>query len=417
MNYLMPFLIIIAIGVIGVLLVNLIQALFGEGNDTDALMHISSGTVEMRTWGTDEYVDLSSDAVVIEGDEIKTSADGKVIIEFFDGTIMRVDGGTNLLFQTMDEGDPAEIELLLISGKVWFNKLYRDSGDTKIVVLTDNLAVTSSVGSIFEIENDMEEAIRVINGKSGGETVVDILTEEEKIVETEKIGVGQEIVFNEKVLDRYWQYQSPSVLSALSDSFRESEWYLWNIEEDTSPTILSKSAVTGEVEEYVEVEPEVIEPTEEDVPEDPEAVSDSEEGEPEVESTIVVSLAKPSLTSVAGLTETNEAGFYVVTSHLATLTGGVSGASQVMVNDYILQQFQSGGTSWTYYANADYYLMEEGENIYQVYAVAENGDKSEPLTVKVLYNPPAPVVEEPPAEEAPAEEVPVEDVPTADPVD
>ncbi|MEK7127071.1 MAG: hypothetical protein AAB848_03095, partial [Patescibacteria group bacterium] len=85
----------------------------------------------------------------------------------------------------------------------------------------------------------------------------------------------------------------------------------------------------------------------------------------------------------------NANGFYEVTSHLATLTGQISGADKVVVNGYTLQKFKPGDITWTYFANADYGLMKVGENIYEVYAFDAAGNKSEKLTVKVLYTPPA----------------------------
>ncbi|MBI2634792.1 hypothetical protein HYW82_03950, partial [Candidatus Peregrinibacteria bacterium] len=103
---------------------------------------------------------------------------------------------------------------------------------------------------------------------------------------------------------------------------------------------------------------------------------------------------KPTITSVAGGAQLDANGFYRVTSRVATLTGGISGAAKVIVNDYTLQKFKAGDVSWSYFANADFGLMKVGENIYQVYAVDAAGNKSEPLTVKVFYTPPASEPEE-----------------------
>lgn len=415
-SYIMPFLIIICVGVIIVLLYNLFKAFFVSEPSGDAYMHIDSGSVQIMTWGTDDFFNLTSDALIMKGDEIRTSADAKVIIEFFDGTLMRLNGSTDVVLNEINnEKDSPSINILLVDGKLWFNKLYKDTADTYIEVKMTNTVVKSSTGNIFELENGFEEIVRIFHGDEIG---VDILTEDgKKVVENEKIGVGQEIVFTDKVFETYWQYQSPSVLSALSDEFKQTPWYLWNTEEDKAPTEFSKSAILGTGEEFVESKPEIIN----EVPKDeskveemkPEVVETTpvegvteEKSEEEVETPVDLGpLTVPTISSVSGGTQVDANGFYFITSNLATLTGGVSGAEKVVVNGYTLQKFIPGDLTWTYYANADYGLMQAGENTYEIYALAPDGTKSESIFVKVLYQPLViPTVEE----ETIEEEVPAE---------
>jgi hypothetical protein len=315
---------------------------------------------------------------------------------------------------------------------------------TDIDVKMSNVVVKSTSGGIFEIENDFDEAIRVISGDG---VVVDVMSQDgAKVVETENVGVGQEIVFSDSALQKYWQFQSPSVLNALSDDFKETQWYKWNIAEDIEPTEFSKAAILGEESDFVEVAPEVYQPevdadddAADDVADDVDEDAEEETFEPVVEEESVVEdgpedfdpideepsadlgpLTTPTITSVAGVTETNADGFYVVSSNPGTLTGGISGAEDVVVSGYTLTKFVSGDGTWTYYANADYGLMEAGENSYEVYALASDGTKSESITVKVLYQPPAPapVVEDPvvnePVVEEPVTDEPVTDEPVTD---
>jgi hypothetical protein len=124
-DYIMPFLIIIAVGVIIVLVFNLFRAIFAPQTTGDAFMHLESGSVQVKMFGTDDYFDLNSDALVMQGDELITSADSKVIIEFFDGTLMRLDGGTDIVLDQIDEGDEPFISMILVDGNAWFNKVYR----------------------------------------------------------------------------------------------------------------------------------------------------------------------------------------------------------------------------------------------------------------------------------------------------
>jgi len=404
-DYVLPFLILICVGFIVVLLFNLVRALFTSDDTRAAYLHIVEGSAEMKAWGTEEFFNLSSDVLVMQGDEIRASADAQLIVEFFDGTLMRMDGNSMVEFVSIvNEKKVRSIELSLKDGNVWFNKLYKDTAEsTDLVLNASNIRVNSNLASVFEVQNGGTQIVRVFNVFDNEGLLVDILNEDaSKVVETENVGVGQEVVFDAQVLDRYWKYQSPTVLSAVSDDFKLSNWYLWNVAEDSSPTQFEKSAGVDNLG-LVKVDPEL---------QKEEMVEPEKDVEPEVDVEVEVvdeakvisaegALAKPVITSVAGGTQVDENGFYKVTSRVATLTGTVSGATKVVVNGYALQKFTAGSSTWTYYANADYSLMKEGANVYEVYTEDASGKKSEVLTVKVFYTPapapvvaPAPIVEE-----------------------
>lgn len=420
MNYLMPFLIIICIGVIAVLAFNLWGALTETGVKKAAYMHIVEGNAKMKTWGTGDFFNIKSDALIMQGDEIVTSADAKIIVEFFDGTIMRLGGNTDVNFVEIDDkSDPPKVDLLLVDGVVWLNKLYRDTGSTEISVETGDWGVVSVNGGIFEVENVMGGAVRVLGGSDSSLEVNVYNDGGEKVVETETVGVGQEIVFTDAVLEKYRQFQSPSVIAAVGDEFKQTSFCLWNTAEDKAPTVFEKS-VGGS--EFVKVEPQAVEEGTGATADSGVAGTDAAGSgsgaagadvagsgsgaagtdaagggsgaagnAPEDGSATVVpavNLSAPTVTSVGGVTTLDKDGYYVVVKNPATLTGGVSGnVSGVFVNGYGLKKFKTGDKTWTYYANADYGLMKEGANSYQVYAVDSAGNKSASITVKVMYKP------------------------------
>ena len=395
-DYVVPFMIIVCVGVIGVLLFNLWQSVFVPERADGAYIHVLEGSAEMRDWNTDSFFDITDDVLMTPGDELKTSADSKAIVEFFDGTVMRVDGGANFVLNEITNTDSKkEIHLLLVNGKLWFNKVYKDTSATLVEVKTDSILVKSDSQNIFEVENEFDDVVRVM---FGADVNVDIFAEDGKrVVETEKVGVGQEIVFSIAVLSKYWSYLSPSVLGALSDEFRLSEWFIWNDKEDKTPTEFVK--VEGSDSEFQRVEPEVLAPEPlldeggnpivapetvdgEVVKEDP-----SEKELAEEKPVSVATLSTPKIGSVSGKTNVNDKGFYVEPTRLATLSGTVSGAEKVVVNGFTLTKFKPGDTTWTYFANADFSLMKKGENVYEVVAYGANGLKSEKLIVKVLHDP------------------------------
>lgn len=409
-DYLIPFFIIICAGLIFVLGFKLWKAFFGETLDQPVYLHVVSGSAQMQTWGDEDFFELSTTSLIMQGDEVVTSSDSQVIVEFFDGTIMRLGSGTDIVFEEFNGEDGTYLKLMLIDGSVWFNKFYKDTGSTEIVVDMGTVVVNSTEKSIFEVENDMDKTVRVLKG---GGVMANIYDEaKEAIVESENIGVGQEIVFSAEVLGKYWLHQSPSVLSAISNDFEDTVWYLWNDAEDKAPTQFVKDA-SGQ---YIKVEPQVVVTEEggeeEEVPEETADGTEEEQTpdevvEPEkVEDEDLVDLGAltvPTINSVAGLTSPNEGGFYVVTGNPATLTGNVSGAKDVVVNGYVLQKFNAGDKTWTYYANADFGYMHEGENTYEIYAIAPDGTESEKIFVKVMYSPPAPAPDPDPDPVMPAE--------------
>lgn len=387
-DYLLPFLILVAIGVIVVLLFKLWNFLFSDDSDAAAYMHIVEGSVEMKAWGTDDFFDISADALIVAGDELVTSANAKVIVEFFDGTIMRLDGSTDVIFEEIDgDAEAPLISVILVDGNAWFNKVYIDSaGLTALDVKLSDAVVNADLSSIFEVESGIDKYVRVIDGE---DVRVDILDQDgRKIVADEEVGIGQEVMLNDAAMQRFWSFQSPNVVMAASENFKLSAWYLWNAEEDKNPTEFEK-AVNGK--KFVKAPPEEVKGEEEDLEKEADTESLQIEGE-ELSPEAAIGdngVAVPTIISVAGGNQTNADGFYVVQSNPAVIHGGVSGAVKIVVNDFVLQKFNPGDSTWTYYANADYGLMKAGENVYQVYAYDAAGGQSAALTVKVLYQPPA----------------------------
>lgn len=410
-DYVMPFLILICVGVIFVLLFNLWRALFAPVSEEAAYMHIVEGSVQLKVWGTEDYFALDSDTLIMQGDALKTDGGSKVIVEFFDGTIMRIDSASELVFNSIDHDTKTpEINVSLEEGDLWFNKVYKNSVDTNVVVDMGDIIVNSELASVFMLSSSNEgKAVRVANVFDSNEgLMVSVMSEDgSSVVESEKIGIAQEIVFTSDVLARYWKFQSPTVLRGIADQFKTTEWYAWNLGEDESPSQTVREAGGTENVGLIPVESQKITPGEEDLIEvEPEEDVVDEEVIAEEEPVVKLgSLSAPVMISVSGSTEKDSNGFYVVRSNPATLFGSVSGATNVVVNGYTLSKFKSGDSGWTYYANADYNLLVEGENLYEIYALDADGNKSEVTTVKVFYE--VPVVETAPV----ADEVVVPEVP------
>lgn len=402
----MPFLIIICIGIIGVLIFNLWRAVFPPSQPKAAYLHMIEGSAQMKAWGTESFFNLNADSVIMQGDRIRSSAEAKFIVEFFDGTLMRIGGNADIGFDVIDDmGDVPNVDLHLYAGDVWFNMMNITSGDSDVVVTMNNVVVKSNNASVFELENQGDQIVRVIAVSQNDGLIVDIMDESgAKVVESENIGVGQEINFKSDVLKAYWAHQSPTVLSALADDFKQSDWYLWNIKEDDSPTIFEKTIGPGGMG-LIKVSPQAIEPSPTLVTPDAGATilpdgtvvpATTDATKPLVTTPVApvnpaesTTVSKPEITAVAGGVKPDANGVYKVTSRVTTLSGTIKGADKVVVNGYTLTKFTAGSTSWSYFANADFDLMKPGDNTYEIYGVDANGKKGESLIVKVFYTPQA----------------------------
>lgn len=62
-----------------------------------------------------------------------------------------------------------------------------------------------------------------------------------------------------------------------------------------------------------------------------------------------------------------------------------AGTAGIVVNDYHLQLFKPGNRTWTYLANANLGNLLFGPNIFSVYAVDADGNRSAPATITIVY--------------------------------
>jgi hypothetical protein len=405
-----PFLILVCLGVVLVLAFNLFKALFSSSVVADASLHVVRGNFSLKTWGSSSYHSFNEDSLLVQGDSVRVADGGLLIIEFFDGTLMRANEGSEFRIELMRQNDEqVDLEVELLAGDIWFNHLYKQTTNTSVKVFNPDLEVVRDQADIYSFTaNPQAFQARVLSTVSGNNGVlVSVLSEPGGTeVESEVLGIAQEAIFTSEVLAAYRDFRSPTVLQGINQDYLVSDWYLWNIEQDRSPTALPESE-GGFVKVLTPEDDSVLVPTafddevnnnqpSEEAPVD--SVVENEE-EPEVETeqpAELGSLSTPTIVSVAGVTNVDEQGFYNIDNPVGILKGEISGASQVEVNGYVLKQFTPGDSSWQYFANANYGLMQEGENTYEIIAKDARGQKSEALVVKVRYTPKA---EEPQTEE------------------
>jgi hypothetical protein len=375
-EYLLPFLIFVGVGVIGVLGFQLWNSL--QGAKGDVYFYIAAGKAKMLEYGVKEWETAYSGTKMFLGDSVKTSMGSRGVLQFFNGTVVRMDEDTEIVITDITKrSDVEKIGMTLNHGNVWINKVQTEGVDeSDFQVRTSHLQV-SDVGTVFEVESNTVETVRVIQGSVN----VQILDTDEKktLLDTVQVGVGQEMNLDEAILKAFQNRETPSVLMALSDQFKLSDWYIWNMREDQSPTdftihhdlpLLTEEAATLEVNAGTQQAGSTMETTGNPVPLETSGLQ-----------TPVIT--QPSSSSMS--TDQNK----------VTISGTVGqGTAKVVVrqtvsgntDEYTLSKFKAGDTSFSYNVSEALGNFRPGQNIYNFYAVDASGKKSDSAEIRITYN-------------------------------
>lgn len=477
-QYLLPFIILVSLGVFFILVFQLWGSFFPVAKG-DAVFYLAEGRSKVLGFGTTEWENIYNGSKVKLGDSVKTLQNAKGVVTFYDGTVLRMDEDTQItLVDINKKNDYQEILIYLNSGKIWVNKPKQNVIRKTDFVINTNYASYAITGTIFDLEKTKDEILHVIKGQ----VQVDIIESVEgkiRTIESIPVGIGQQIVLNDRVMEEYYQRKSPSVLGVLDPIFQTSDWYLWNTREDENPTDFAKGGVStltdSETTPDVNVENSSIEDS--SVPKsdlaaptllspksativsakdsqslsgkvadgtkklllrqilagstqsekilintlDTEKLSwtyeisvqkgnlkpgknvyelvgideNAKETDPlrieieyqSAEPDLVndkPELGKPTVTTVDG--KPYKEGMTVEKDGFS-ISGGANGADQMWVEDFQLNKFKAGDSTWTYNVRTTFGNLKTGLNTYDVYGVSEDGKKSPILTVKINYKP------------------------------
>ncbi|MFC1655948.1 FecR domain-containing protein [Patescibacteria group bacterium] len=362
-DYILPFLIMICAGVIVVLAYQLWSSVQPSEDEKDIYMYTAQGNVKILPWGAGEWEKAYNGTRLLQGDSIKTQKGGRTVVEFFEDHYLRVDEKSEISISEIKEsGGVYEISVMLLDGKIWINNDETSDSPVKFVVKTDN-TIVKTVSTIYEVEQtDAAQAVRVIKGS----IVADILVDEDgqkKKVESISIGVGQEALLTDKALKEYAERKSPSVIDAISDEFRNSGFYKWNMSEDSDPTDYSISGGTFDSALF-----------DDGATEDAEILEEGDLPKPviTVPSTLDFTTPESSL-SIRGTTSAETKKMMV--------DAVVGGESQT----YELNLYVPGNTEWSFAISHAKGNMEPGKNTYAFYSLGEDEKRSAKTNVVITY--------------------------------
>ncbi len=383
----LPFLVLIALGFIVVMGFQLFQNFFGQSKP-DAFFYVYEGKARILPFGQSEWDEAYSGTKLLIGDKIKTLGNGRLIMDFFNGSKVRADHDSAVSLTDLSKAVDSENILLSVdNGKVWVNA-HKSTNvkESKVQVRIAN-ALVKSKGTIFEVESNDTQVIRVFEGQVDVDVLVDV-DGKQRVAETITIGVGQEITLDEAVIKSFAQGNNPSILKGVNDDFKGSSWYKWNMAEDISPSVFEKGKLQNSSSSLTE---EIGDDTSETEETQQTQVLSDEDSTPDAEPVLLEDLEKPELSNPADGTDTVKAG------QIYKMSGTVSSATQKVFveqnlagvkSTYTLGKYQAGSKQWSYNISATYGNLADGENVYKVYAIDKNGKKSDPVTVKLNYSAP-----------------------------
>ncbi|MBU0577846.1 FecR family protein [Patescibacteria group bacterium] len=377
-DYFMPFFIIVlilAIVVFGWRTLN--KVLIDENRNTSGekiFLNIENGSAKAMTVGKGEWKNVPDSIYLYSGEKLKTGTDGRASLTFSDQSIVRLDTNTEIELVQLEKKHEAYItEVALEDGQIWAKIENISNPDSSFTVSTD-LLVIDSRGGDFAVTDP--GTVYVMEGN----TQVSIKYDDE-IIKTVNVGVGQQFSIDGEGVSQLNEGLETDLIFALSDTFKSSSWYRWNIKKDGAISAFEEGSDEGD---NVDLQ-------------DP---ASPEETDEDLDETIVpgrlVSITKPSQNTETNQSSITLEGLFDADKVEAVYIGGKKATI-------------TGNNKWKI---SSFALTQEGENSLTVEAEDSLGQRTslDPFVITYDTTPPeAPVIEEPTPDEG-EDSVTIDDV-------
>jgi len=228
-SYLMPFLIIIVILAIIVLVWYGLNRLFiDSGRSTQSekvFLNIESGSAKAMTVGKGEWQNAPDKIYLVRGEALKTASDGRATLTFFEQSILRLNTNTEVAFSTLKKKeDSFNIQVNIAQGDVWAKVESFRNPDSRFSLTTDLLTIDTRGGVMAITAPNMVYQL-------SGSSQIGVKVNDE-VIKTYTLGVGQQFSLDEAKIDSIKNGEDAEVIFALSDPFKQTNWYLWNAKKD-----------------------------------------------------------------------------------------------------------------------------------------------------------------------------------------
>jgi len=350
------------------------------------------------------------------GDRVATGGNGNAMLTFFDGSAMRIDVQSDIAIEQSARGEEtSELELVLTKGALWVRTpdISTFSGAVTRIIDTPRYALTIPSDTEAVIEEDM---LLVFSADGAGIAML-IDGQEEPIY----IGEGQQIELPEgDIAGDPLQYRSAIEPLAVQRDFIEESRGITvastpstgtgTTAEDAMLTVGAPADRTTVTTATIRIEGTVAKRVERVRVNGNDATINRADGSFSQElslregqdTTITIDaldargivlakvtrtvrrgaegIATPVINSPAKAGET-----YRTSKTEFAISGTVpAGTAGVMVNEYKLQLFRTGSTTWSYLASTALNNLKAGTNVYDVYALDAQGQKSTPARITIL---------------------------------
>lgn len=368
------------------------------------------------------------------GDAVATRGTGDATLKFFDGTIVRLDAGTDVIVDASnsEEEGVSTMTLTVRSGRIWIVSpdLAVYSGAIVRTVTTANMSTVIPAATHALMSSSMINVMRAA-GVGAEVTLTSIAS-----APTLFVGEGQYFSLSEQAkrliedgTDPY-EFRDPVTLELLKDPFLISSYAQMNVAE-ASGTSSSTGTATTQVDNNVLVvtSPEnnaqinaktvtvsgkvgeriaQVTVNGQSITIKSDLTFTAELSLPKDQPTFVISVEAQDVQGIplAKIERTIQNVFTVVVEPVRfkspvgsgetlntsqseiEITGEVSaGIASVTVNDYTLQLFKPGSRTWSYLASASLGNMKAGTNVFTVVAKDADGNVSPRRSITINYEP------------------------------
>ena len=261
-NYLMPFFIIVFIFVAIIFGWRYLNSVFIDQNRNTSsekvFLNIESGSAKAMTVGRSEWQNAPDKIYLYRGEKFKTGTDGRATFTFFDQSIMRFNTNTEAEFTSLKKkNDTYEIEVELVKGDIW-TKVERITNPGSSFGITTDLITIDTRGGVFAISGP--GTVYMLEG-----TAQIGIKYDDDVIKTYNLGVGQQFLADAEKAQAIEKGDDVEAIFALSDQFKRTNWYRWNIKKDGAINAFEESDLDEVDEEDEEsVGAEDLQPTTDD---------------------------------------------------------------------------------------------------------------------------------------------------------
>jgi len=239
-NYFLPFLIIAAIfaGVFyGWDYLN--KTFITQDRNTineKVFLNIESGSAKAMTVGKSEWQNAPDKIYLYRGERLKTVSDGRVTLTFFDQNIMRLNTDTEVGFAALKKKDDTNnIEVELTKGDLWSKVARITNPNSTFSITTDFLTIdtreavlsVSAPGTVYVLEGNAQIGVKY----------------DDNVIKTYTVGVGQQFMIDQTGIESVKRGDTVEAIFALSDNFKQTNWYRWNLKKDGDINAFEESGI------------------------------------------------------------------------------------------------------------------------------------------------------------------------------